>query len=259
MNENNDMILPEGFEVPATTDVTVNEPAQPEAGLNMAGDQGEGNTNPDAKAPAIQQPKIKVRFNHAEQELGYEEAVPYIQKGMNYDKLQERYDAIQSDPRLSKYDRVTEVSKLLGYQTDDALLEALYNTYYENTATQQGLTVEQVRKDAELKQREAALYQKAQLESGKKAENAVYERFLDAFPDIKPGDIKPETWARARQGMDLAAAYIEQRNQDLEAQVRTMKQNLKNAKAAPVGSVTAHGAAEAADDDPFMRGFNSVL
>jgi hypothetical protein len=261
MNDTSDMILPEGFEAPTetTTNEPINKPAQPEAGLNMPGADDSGTTTPGIeKPPAAELPKFKVKFNHEEQELGYDEAVPLIQKGMNYDKLQERFNSIQSDPRLGKYDRVTEVSKLLGYQTDDALVEALFNTYYENIATRDGLTVDQVRKDAELIQRETALTQKEQNDARVKAENAMYAGLLKAFPDIKATDVKPETWARVKQGMDLTAAYIEQRNQDLEAQVKVMKQNVINARTAPVGSVTAHGSAEAAHQDPFLMGFESI-
>jgi len=251
MNEES-MILPEGFEVPAGEQIS-NESALPEAGLDM-GELGGGNTNPEAQ----EQVRFKVKFNHAEQELGMDEAVPLIQKGMNYDRLQERFDSFQKDPRLGKYDKVTEVSKLLGYQTDDELLDALFSTYYENTANQQGLTVEQVRKDAELRQRENAFNQKAEAAAAAKAENGMYEKFLVAYPSIKTTDIKPETWALVKQGVDLTTAYTQQRNQDLEAQMKTMKQNLKNVKAAPGTGVTAHGSAEAAVQDPFLMGFNSI-
>ena len=39
-------------------------------------------------APTI--PPIKVKFNHEEMELPYEEAIQYVQKGMNYEKAVER-------------------------------------------------------------------------------------------------------------------------------------------------------------------------
>jgi len=37
-----------------------------------------------------------------------------------------RYDQIQNDPRLSRYQKVEQVSKLLGYQSDEQLIDALY-------------------------------------------------------------------------------------------------------------------------------------
>jgi hypothetical protein len=308
MNDTGDMILPEGFEAPAATTESGNGPAEPKAGFSMGGDGGPGNTTTQsggaAETPAAPEgapgtwdapgtgdaqeakagdqtakppagPKetlFKVKYNHEERELGYDEAVPLIQKGMNYDKLQGQLSSLQNDPRLGKYDRVMEAARLLGYQSDDALANDMMNTYYSNIAAKEGLTVEQVRKDAEqarreadLGKRETALNQKerdeAQAAAREGDRNAMYERFLTAFPGVKASDIRPETWDRVNSGMDLVAAFIAQRTQDVMAENATLKQNIqnmKNQRSAPVGSVTAHGSADPAAMDPFLMGFDSI-
>ncbi len=219
--------------------------------------QTEDTTSTDPEITA-EQPRFKVKYNHEEKELGYDEAVPLIQKGMNYDKLQQQFNTIQNDPRLTKYERVQQVSQMLGYQTDDELLDALYNTYYEQTAQNKGLTPEQARKEHELSERENKLNQKESTEQEKVQRNQMYDRFFQNFPNAKVEEIKPETWTKVRNGMDLTAAYVEQRNQELEAKVKILTQNSKNEKKAPVNGATAHGGDNPTGQDPFEMGFDSV-
>lgn len=206
--------------------------------------------------PTQESYKLRIKYNHEEMELGEDEAVPLIQKGMNYDKLQERLNTIQNDPAFGKFDKVKQLAELYNMD-DDALIDALYNQYYESIADQQGLTPEQVRRDHELKQREAVLNQKEQSLTQKQQTEAMYERFLGQFPNAKIEDIKPETWVKVRSGMDLTAAYVEQRNQELENRLKVLEQNQKNKNTAPVSGVTAHGSQDPAGADDFLAGFNS--
>lgn len=199
--------------------------------------------------------KLKIKYNHQEIELGEDEAVPLIQKGMNYDKLQERLNATQAD--AEKYGKLKQLSELYGMQ-DDQLLEALYNQYYEATAQQNGLTAEQIRKDTELKQKEQALKQKEETLTKSEADKQMYAKFLETFPNAKPADIKPETWQKVNSGMDLTTAYVLQQNEELQAKIKTMEQNIVNKEKAPVKGVTTHGSTEQAEEDDFLRGFNSI-
>lgn len=110
-----DVILPDDFQ-------EVDNPAEPQAGEEPAED-----TTPEAdKQPEPY--KLKVKYNHEEMEIPENEAIPLIQKGLNYDKLQERLNSIQNDPRLSRYQNVEQVSKLLGYQSGEQMIDALYQT-----------------------------------------------------------------------------------------------------------------------------------
>lgn len=204
-----------------------------------------------------EQPKVRLKYNHEEKEYSLDDVVPLAQKGLNYDKLQEKFNAIQANPALSKYSKVQEISSLLGYQSDDELLDDLYKTYYNNTAKEEGLTPEQVKKEHELNQKEKVVNAKVLEEQKKQKDTEMYIRFMDKFPNIKTEDIKPETWAEVHGGMDLTAAYIEQRNKELESKVKILEQNNKNTKKAPVGSVTTHGDTQT-NVDPFEIGFDSI-
>mgnify|MGYP000891196658 CR=1 FL=1 len=238
--EPEDEILPEESE----------ESSQPEEEEKPAEE-----TKPEADKPEPR--KIKVKFNHEEMELPEEEAVPLIQKGMNYDKLQEKYNQIQSDPRLGKYEKVSQISKLLGYQTDDQLIDALYQNYYQLTAQQKGLTPQQIQKEHELQQQQAQIQRARQIAQQRQQQTAVYANFLKAFPDVQAKDIKPETWEKVKNGMDLTAAYVQQQNGELMEKYKALQQKIKNKDKAPVGGVTEHGTSEPGDD-PFLDGFNSI-
>lgn len=228
------------------------EPAGPQAGEEPAEEtipEADINTEPY---------KLKIKYNHEEMEIPENEAIPLIQKGMNYDKLQERYDNIQNDPRLSDYDKVSQVSKLLGYQTEGQLIDALYQNYYQLTAQQQGLTPQQIQKEHELNQEREQLQMERQTAQQQQQNNAMYSNFMRSFPDVQTKDIKPETWEKVTDGMDLTTAYVEQQNTELTEKYKILEQKMKNKDKAPVSGVTSHGATSTQGKDPFEMGFDSI-
>jgi len=200
-------------------------------------------------------PKYKLKYNHEEKEVTLEELTTLGQKGMNYDKLQEKFNEIQSNPALSKYSKVQEVSELLGYQSDDELLDALYSTYYERAAESQGLTPQQIQKDYELTKKEKAVAEKELTFTQKEKETEMYAKFAENYSGVTAEMIKPETWEKVNSGIDLTAAYTMQKNQELQEELKILKQNEQNAKKAPIGGVSTHGSGSTAHDD-FLDGFD---
>jgi hypothetical protein len=259
--EEDDAILPDEDIILPDDDTTDEEPAEPQSDEEpaepQAGEEPAEDTTPEADTEP-EPYKLKIKYNHEEMEIPEDEAIPLIQKGMNYDKLQERYNAIQNDPRLSRYGQFEQVSKLLGYQSEEQLIDALYQNYYQLTAQQLGLTPEQIRKEHELNQERERLQREQEAIQQQQQTSAMYERFMQAFPDVLPEDIKPETWGKVINGMDLTAAYVEQRNQELETQLKLLRQKEKNKNQAPVGGVTQHGSTDTQGKDPFEMGFDSV-
>lgn len=63
---------------------------------------------------------IRVKYNHEERVIGLEEAPSWIQKGLNYDKVQER--ATQLEQQAKSLERV---AKLYGYDSADSYLQAI--------------------------------------------------------------------------------------------------------------------------------------
>ena len=200
-------------------------------------------------------PKYKLKYNHEEKEVTLDELTILGQKGMNYDKLQEKFNEIQNNPALSKYSKVQEVSELLGYQSDDELLDALYDTYYQRTAETKGYTPEQVKKDHELTAKEKAVAEKEAKLTDKEKNDKMYLDFATNFPEVKAEMIKPETWDKVKAGTDLSTAYTQQVNMELLNEIKILKQNAENIKKAPIGGVSTHGSDTTQKDD-FLEGFD---
>lgn len=204
---------------------------------------------------ATEQPKIKVKYNHEEMEYSTDDAVPLIQKGLNYDKLQEKFTELQGNPALTKFNKIQEVSTLLGYQSEDEMIEALFTTAHQNKADELGYTVDQIRKDYELTQRETAVKNQREAEEKKTKETKMYADFVQNFPGVTTEMINSETWARFDTGMDLSSAYVMQQNKELQDKVKALEQNSKNEKKAPISGVTQNGS-DTTKVDKFLVGFD---
>ncbi|MGK9252372.1 hypothetical protein [Paenibacillus humicus] len=63
---------------------------------------------------------IKVKYNKEERVIGYDEAPEWIQKGLNYDKLQERVTQFESHSK-----QLERAAKYHGFQDVDSYLQAI--------------------------------------------------------------------------------------------------------------------------------------
>ena len=93
------------------------------------------NEEEQPKVEPEQKPLLKVKYNGAEQELAYEDAIPLVQKGMNYDKLQQRYESIKNAPELQM---ITKQAESLGMTSKEYVeyLEDFQIKSLENKALQ---------------------------------------------------------------------------------------------------------------------------
>jgi len=199
-------------------------------------------------------PMIPYKFNHEDKEMSYEEATPWIQKGLNYEKLQEKLNAFEADPRLAQHSKFKAIADSYG-MSEDEYITALQDQYFDSAAEKQGLTPAQVKRDYELSTREKAQTQREQASTTQQQSDRMYNNFNANFPDVKPESIKPDTWARVEAGMDLSQSYGMQQNQELMAEMKVLKQNAENSKRAPVGGVTGHGS-DTAKADKIFEGFD---
>lgn len=85
-----------------------------------------------------------------------------------------------------------------------------------------------------------------------------YADFLAEYPTVKPEQISKETWELVNQGKSLVDAYAKQELKEMRAKIKVYEQNEKIGKKAPLGSVTAHGSEEVAEEDDFLKGWNSI-
>jgi len=170
---------------------------------------------------------------------------------MNHDRVNEKLTQANSE-----LDGLSEVAKMLGYDTK-GLKDALLQQAFTRKSEADNVSVETVQKEYELDQRE-----KVSRES--KKQQKEMEKFVEVYPGIKGDDIKPETWAKVADGLDLLTAYeMEQQSTELEEmktklaefekKAKVTKQNETAKKKSPVKATTSNGSDEASNDD-FLQG-----
>jgi len=212
----------------------------------------EDTTEVEKEAEVI--PGIMLKYNHEEKEYTMDDTKTLAQKGLNYDKLQEKLNAFEADPRLAQHSKFKAIADSYG-MSEDEYITALQDQYFDSAAEKQGLTPAQVKRDYELSTREKAQTQREQASTTQQQSDRMYNNFNANFPDVKPESIKPDTWARVEAGMDLSQSYGMQQNQELMAEMKVLKQNAENSKRAPVGGVTGHGS-DTAKADKIFEGFD---
>lgn len=224
-------------------------------------DDGEDNTPPaEEGTEEIQetQPepyKLRVKYNHDEMELGENEAIPLIQKGMNYEKAVERA-AQEAEQRA-----VDKFVASQGYEwngkpitTQAEYQQALYEQDLISKGADPAEVAQLVNEHPDVRRAREIAEQKAREEQ----ETNEYREFVAEYPQVKPEDIPAEVFQyQVETGKTLVDAMRWNENRLLKEQIKTLTQNLENSKKAPIGSITALGN-EGTEYDPFLEGFNSL-
>jgi hypothetical protein len=260
MPEYEDAILPDDFQMDTPQSEEVSEPLETETSVETVEDTTPTEQTETERQEALQ--ALRVKFNHEEREIPIDEAIPLVQKGLNYDKTLERLQALESDPRLSF---VEELASQFGMDVP-TYLEAVKQQREDerlNELLQQNIPEEYAREMLENRkfrdQFEAE--KKAKAEEAKK--NQEFTEFFDYFREANgreftPGQDNIPDEVLANKEVPLKFAFMQHENNQLRQQLQTLKQNQSNAQKAPVGSVTNHGSTETASEDLFMQGFNSI-
>lgn len=289
MFDQNDMILPEGFnpelgdqnfdedgnlvEAPAQEEPTTAtpeaeiEPSVDEQGEAQATDPTISQETPAAEEPV--QPKVKVKFNHEERELTLDEAAMYAQKGMNFDKVSQR--AREQEERLNRYE---DMAKLFGYENAEAMMTQAEKNYVEvkvKDLMDQGNSEALARflVNQEMSTRRPTVTQPpvSTPPSGVSPEReAELKEFVTAYPGITK--LPNEVIEMNRGGIRLKTAYeFYEKQQALERdkaaadavknELAILRQNQVAASKAPVtGTVGKAAPKQEEPDDPFLIGFN---
>jgi hypothetical protein len=254
-----DMILPDDFEMP-----TEAEPVEDTTPTESTEEPIETTEQEPTEQPTEQTPFLKVKYNKEEMELDEERTRELAQKGLNYDKVQEKLQALESDPRLTFVQElaqqfnmsVPEYLEAVKAQKEEQRIQELVEQGISQELAQEMLENRKFREQFEAEK-------KAKADEAKK--NEEYNEFFEHFRQANGRDYQPNTdaipesvWEAANNGVPLKFAYMQHQNQVLQQQLQTLKQNQSNAQKAPVGSVTNHGSTETASEDLFMQGFNSI-
>jgi hypothetical protein len=259
---NEDMILPDGFEEsqPQETETAPEtiETQEPEI-------EAEAPETIEA-LPAEENPFLKVKYNGEEMTLDEARARELAQKGMNYDKIQEKLQALESDPRLTFVENLAKQNGMDVNQYLEAVQQAQQQAEI-NQLVQANIPEEYAKEILDNRKFRDEFNRMEQEKAQQVKADAEFNEFFSHFQntegrafDPNKDQIPQTVWEATQKGVPLKTAYMEHQFQQLQQQLKTLKQNEANARKAPVGSVTSNGSVQSVpdEDDPFLQGFNSI-
>lgn len=215
--------------------------------------------------------KFKATVDHEDLDVELDEAeLPTLyQKAQVTDRVQAKLANMQPI-----YDRALRTAKILGYDTPEEMLAAAEESFRDgeieklvNEGTNKEVAEDYVRRkmqDAEVKEDTKT----AAEDTPKQRDfNAEVKALLDLRPELqKPGTKLPEEVTKecVESGKPLSVVYLEwERRQEkarydaLLKENKKLKQNAEAASRAPVRGVSKVAVKNEADDDPFIKGFDS--
>ena len=219
--------------------------------------------------PLLEELSKKVKYNKENVTIeSLEDLINGYQKGLNYDKIQEKLENLQNSKAevyiknkakemgitVDEYmEQVEEYEKQQKAEKDQERLEEMIDNGVPEELAKEVIATAELRRQLQLKENE--LKEKEEASKKKEQENKEYEEFLKNFPDVNPEDIPKEVFEDAVNS-NLSSAYMKYKLQDLENQLKVAKQNEKNS-ASTVGGVTETGTTqEKHTSDPFLEGFD---
>lgn len=211
--------------------------------------------------------------------VSMDEAAELAQKGMDYDRVRDKYDEFQKLGTIeqisgdrSKLEFFGEIAKQSGFRDVDDLID---NVQAKQLAEHEGIDetvamqrVHLDRKERELKEKEAKLSAEKSAETSKaEAEKRIDEKrksdfsefFESEYGQLKPEDICKEVWniyGDGTKGYSLVQSMQKYENSQLKAKLEAMKKSEEN-KVRSTGSAATPGT-QREKEDPFVTGWNSV-
>jgi hypothetical protein len=152
---------------------------------------------------------FEVKYNKEPVKVSYDEAPTYIQKGMNYDKVQQQVQQYQQ--------RLQDLSSFFGYQTEDEVWQALEQAKQEQMQQQQQELYSQAGIDPEtfnqILSNHPAIQYANQLQQRQQEEQQLASEWGDLvqeFPDMTPEKIPPEVFQlqQSHPNLSLLDAYL---------------------------------------------------
>lgn len=242
-----------------------------EAGADQPEAETEGNGEPEAdeKPEAEAKPDQAFELKHLDEvrTVGRDEVIELAQKGMDYDRVREKYDAAKES--IEWYSKngdsvrwLEEIAKEQGMTfeelVDSTRAQIMANRTNQSLAVCKGIVANE-RKALQLEAQKKAIEAKG-ADGDKKAKmDADLKAFQSAYPEQfkNPDGIPKEVWDAVHQGETLVNAYRAWENKQLKeqlakekAEAEKRKQEQKN-KARSTGSQASAG--KQSEMDEFDR------
>lgn len=236
-----------------TFDDLADQPDEPETETAEEAETAE--QQPEAEEPEqeTQEQDQLFELKHLDEvrSVGREEVITLAQKGMDYDRVRQKYDAAKpgaewyeknSDTVKWLEEMAAEQNMSLSEMVDETRAEIMARKTNQSVAVCRGIVANE-RKALELEARQKAM------ESPDSKVDAEVKAFMAAYPDVgkDPNGIPQEVWDAVNNGESLVNAYRAFENKQLKEQLKQEKaaaerraQEEKN-KARSTGSQSTQG------------------
>jgi hypothetical protein len=227
-------------------------------------------TEPAQTEPVTTQENyFEVKYNKEPVKVSYDEAPTYIQKGMNYDKVQQQMQTYQQ--------RMQDLTSFYGYQTEDELFQALDYARQEQERQQQEQLYQQAGVDPDtfnqLLSNHPAIQYANQLQQQQQEQQQLaneWGEFVQEFPDMTPEKIPPEVFQLQTQhpNLSLLDAYLrvsykslgQQKEQEAIQKLQQNQQSTPGALSQGADHITSYSQLSAQDKkslrERVLRGEN---
>ena len=198
--------------------------------------------------------KMKLKYNHQEVELPLDEIQVLAQKGMNYDKLQEKLHQAENNIGIQYLNDLakrngTDIEGLVNYWKEQER-QAELNQLIQNNIPKE--LADEILENRKYREQQKEL-QKQNEE--KQRQELEFREFFEMFPNVAPNTIEGSVWEKVDQGIPLKYAFMEQEMNRLKAENSILQNNNNNKKKAVVNPI---GNGNEENYDPFLDGFNSL-
>lgn len=197
-----------------------------------------------------------------------EEVISLAQKGLDYDRIREKWDAVKDDvPRLRMYEGfLKELAEARGGDVDSLIDETRTRALIAQAeAKGENLAPAAAAAKAVRMRTQPAEETPEQTEPqrGEAQQHRMIDEFLAAFGnDVQAKDIPQEVWAEAQATGDMVKPYqrylnrkLEEENRQLQKELKAARQQQKNT-ARSAGSSRSEGSGST--KDPFDDGWSDA-
>jgi len=217
---------------------TLNEPVEPNEPIEPTGEPTEPK-EPDTPSEPTEpkdptepeEPFLTIKYNKEEVPLDKDKAVELAQKGMNYDKIYERLQQLENDPRLSFVENQAKKHGMTVEQYLEAVKQAeeqqrLNELIEQNIPEELAQEILENRKFREQYEQERKAKEKQEKEDAERLEFLEYfkqenGRYFDEEKDSIPESVFKE-WKSGKRS--LVDAYIRYQNQQLKEQLTKLQE-----------------------------------
>lgn len=197
---------------------------------------------------------LTVKHLGEEKKVSREEAIPYIQKGMDYDRKVSKLTT-----KIAEYEEFLNELASPGNLTIDQLIDSTRARMLMSQEARNGRDISET--DAIFKVQQArAEKAKAEAEPAPQETKSVLtdeniQKFVAAYPNLKAEDIPQSVWEETHITGDLLGAYTRHENNELKKRIDALETNKRNERRS-TGSRKTAGSGKARD--AFDEGWDSI-